>query len=418
MAPTDDLAAFTAHCREQHAEDLSRRAVQLRIVEPLLELLGWDLRGDEVQPDVELGGWDVDYLLCVDGAPTVAVSAAAPDAALSDGPVSRVTDALGTTGVNWAVVTDGRTFVLLARTDGACHRRIVDLDDLVEETSALEQYSRAAALARAESRESDREAAARRLHERRDAAIRSVVEALVDVSGDALEDPARDAAAALVDELSIAEGGATGGASPETPSASPASRTTRSSSGATGHVEPRDDPPSVNEATGSPGESGTTDPPSESEATDPPSASEPTDAPTESEAEGRRDDTSSSDTDPATSPPAGSADGEFVVRFFGENASVGAVGADTPGGALAGAVEYLSEHHGLARSVTLPWGGGDDRSLLARDGAHPDGRPMEPRREVAGGVSVWTGVDVEVAKEGIEGLAEAVGLRAMFQGDW
>lgn len=437
MPPTRaDLEAFADHCREQFAgpEEPSVRAVQLRIVEPLIERLGWDLRGGDVEPDVTLGGWDLDYLLHVDGVPAVAVAAVDPGSGLDpaaggvDGPLADASDALERTGVDWALVTDGREFLFLTVAGGDRQAGIAALSDLPDARASLARYSRSAATERLDDPESNPDAAARQLAANREDAIDAVTGAVVDVAGEGLADLAHTAAAQFVDQLAdLAAAEADGVASSGTESAPTASAdaasdstdqddqevatraptaggssqrgtlTRGASSADTGTSGPDSREPSVGQSTPDPGSTADGDPGSAADRSSSP-ASEPGATP--------------------DSPPEPEGDGEFVVRFFEGNSSIGAVGTEHPGRTLAGAVGYLAENHGLAESITLPWSVEEGRSIVAATPEHPGGDPMEHYRREVGGVYVWTGVDAGIAREAIDDLAGAAGLRAMFQGEW
>lgn len=383
MSPSErDVEGFVAHCREQldGGESLSRRAVGLRIVEPLLERLGWDLHGSDVEPEVSVEGARVDYLLTVSDLPAIAVVATDSEGDLRGGPASTLADVVEAGTVDRGLATDGRAFVFVVEADGSLHRQHVPVPDLPERTDALATFTRTAARERLDD-PADPRVAATRLARRHDAAIDAVVDALVDVAGEGIESAARAGATTLVEALAdVAPGDQPEGeASDDGPVATSNAESVSpdASGGSSGGGEP--------ERGSVPDGGGTA-----ARTSDPDGSSR--------------------------SQPDG--DGEFVVRFFGSESSVGAVGGETPGGALAGAVGYLVENHGLADSIELPWGLDDERSIVAGSPAHPGGRPMEFHRQLAGGAYVWTGADAATAEEAIEALADAAGLRAMFQGDW
>lgn len=343
--------------RDQLGDVESRRAVELRTVEPLLEALGWDVRSPDVEPGVGVAGHRVDYLLSVDGTPAVAVRTAAPGASLEEHE-SALRAVLASGGVGWGLLSDGARYVLLARDGDEVHRQQLALPDLPDATDALSHYSYDAASSYVASRSADRSAARERLAAEREAAVEAVTDALVSIAGEAMAEPARAGAAQLVDELAADEGSA--------------GDTAGAAGGSAGSSDAADD---------------------------------------------AADAATPDDADAAADPPA-SRRGEYVVRFFGGSASVGAVGTETPGGTLAGVVAFLQENHDLGGAVQLPWGVTDDRARLAPSPEHPDGTPMERFDVVDGDCYVWTGGSVERVRQTIEELADVVDLRVMFQGDW
>lgn len=411
-----DLEAFAGRARDHLSGNPNRRVVGLRVVEPLLEVLGWDLRGPEIDPEVDVAGRRVDYLCCVAETPCVAVVVRAGEAPVAAGGDSTARSVCAAGAVDRAIETDGSTFLLAARADGAVHTRRVAIDDLAEETTALEGFTRRACARRVE-RRSTASAARDRLADRRSDAVDRVTEAVVDVAGESLEEPARDAAEEFVGSL-VDDGSGRADAGAVDKEASSELRAGRGHEDIDGSTEDGTD------ATG--GETAATGTGTDSDGTESDQTERGGDANetggTETDAAGS-DSTSADDARPTTSPPsvpdssASAEDGEYVARFFEGSSSVGAVGTNTPGGALAGAVRYLAENHGLVGSITLQWRD-DGRGILIDDPGHAGGSPADAYDQVAPDLYVWTGGGVACCRSAIEALAEAVGLRVMFQGDW
>ncbi len=117
-------------------------------------------------------------------------------------------------------------------------------------------------------------------------------------------------------------------------------------------------------------------------------------------------------------------EGEYVVRFFDEHSSVGAVGTATPGGAVAQAVSFLAERRALGNRLDFPWTPEDaahldpDTAVVNREPVHPDGRSMADPHRVESGYYVETDLSSAAAHEVIEQLGTRTGLRVMFQGAW
>lgn len=433
-----DLDSFVASVHERSAGIDSQRAVELRVVEPFLECLGWDVRGPSVDPQAEVGGVRVAYLLSVDGDPSIAVQTAAPGAELESESVPAVGDVLDRTTLDWGIVTDGQRYVLLAHSDDGVHRRRHRLDALPDALDALQHYTHEAAVRRRESERTDRVAALCHLEERRGEAIDAVTASLVSIAGDVIEDPARSAASGLVDDLleelpsdsaapddsidaTASAVGARDGTShpteqdqagaPERPRSDASGRardSSRSPAGSGSHSssQPADSAPPAESAHGATGTQTTG-----SQASNSGGASR-----DESRSAANTADSHEETPLPPTARTDG--DGEYVVRFFGGNASVGAVGTDNPPGTLVGAVRFLLENQELASSVTLPWGVEGDRAVLASTPEHPDGSAMTYYDSIEEEWYVWTGGDEARIRAAIEDLADAVGLRVMFQGDW
>jgi hypothetical protein len=83
-----------------------------KIIEPLLEMLGWDLLSNEVQLEypirVGTSSAHVDYAISLEGKPVVLVEAKAFDAALSTDYASQIISYGRVEDIRWAVLTNGR----------------------------------------------------------------------------------------------------------------------------------------------------------------------------------------------------------------------------------------------------------------------------------------------------------------------
>lgn len=378
----------------------SERAVQLRAVEPLLEVLGWDVRGGGVVPAATVEGQEVDYLLAVDDTAGVLVGTAAPGEDLEVAEIARVERGIADGNATRGIATDGGTVVLLVEHDGEVHRRSFPFGELPDHAEALGRFHRSVVARSTAVDRADRRAAARRLAENRAAVVESIAETILTVAEEPVEGDVVAEAERTVDALVETFRGEDAGAVAQERS---------------DVDDPDDDSERVANASGSKTESTGPDPADEASSDAP--------ARTERGAEGPSDlDTGSSDVDTGSSDAAGgeapatAADGEYVVRFFGGSSSVGAVGTETPRGTTVGTVRYLLENHGLDSSITVPWRDGDGTVVLAEE---PGGDGWTTLSNAAGhSICVRPVDDPETARRAIDGLVEAAGLRAMFQGDW
>jgi|GEM_PF-2907792 len=392
-----------------------QRTVQLRVVEPLLEVLGWDLRGPDVVPDVEVGPLRVDYVLQIDAQPAIVVLVRAADS----GPVppegSGLDSLLRSGPVDWAIDTDGSAFRFATVADEEVHTRRFEIADLPDHVDVLESYTRGAA--RERHRRSDRSAALDRLAENRDDAIERVATALEGVAGEAIVPVAEETAREVVDEILDARAAGTGqSVSEASPTAdAPADRSRREAIEST----PRE--PLGTESTPA------------SDASEPGATvrapHEAAGAVDEGEVDERSVDAGTVDegvVDEAAGdeeePNVGEADEtegdekEYVIRFFSGGSSVGAVGTQSPADTLAGATRYCYENHGLSRAVRLPWNGPLEGPVLASD--PPGTEWIRIGTDHGDPVFVRPIDDADAVAEAIEALADLAGLRVMFQGDW
>lgn len=354
---TDSLDAFVERATAQLADDpkLSARNVQLRIVEALLETLGWDLRSSDVEAAYTLGDdRTVDYVLLVAGYPAVVVETAGAADSLSE-PRERLVKAIESMAVDGGIATNGRRFAF--RSAGG-DEAILGLEDLVERATLVRGFSKESVYDRYRKRANERVASAISAeHER---AVAEITDVLATIAGAESEPLVRPEAEQFVDELVAAlhEGA------------------------------PRKDSSAVVNSVG-----GTT---------------AETDADIHPDAE--------TDPDANTNQKDGGS-GEYVVRFFEDRASVGAVGGQTPGGAFYGAVSYLIEERALGSALTVPWVL-DGEPIVAVDAAVLSATASAELRELPDGTLLRTDLDDATMRTALQDLAEIVGLRVMFQGDW
>ncbi|WP_267639257.1 type I restriction enzyme HsdR N-terminal domain-containing protein [Haloarchaeobius amylolyticus] len=393
MGPAD-LTEYVEHATEVVATspELGLRNTQLRLVEPFLEALGWNVRAPEVEAAFHVPGAEatVDYALLADGRPTVFVFTRPAEESLGTDDTDQLSEAMRAAGVSWGVLTNGRQFAFAGSKDGETEWAECDLQGLPERSTVLEHYTRARAIERARTRtRAERETAAERLED----------------AGDELVE-------ALTTELQAATDGAAA-ADLETATREFVQRLVQSF---------RSDDGTGSRPTGTPRDGTEAGPAGVSDAAEVEAETEDTETSVEPAQESVDDAASASDRqDGVQTVAAASAggDGEFVARFFRDRTSVGAVGCSTVEGAMGQIVDYLVEQHHLAGSISLPYCPDEDETaVLHREPVHPDGRPMRPAVELESGPFLWTGGDLETQRARLEDLASRAGLRVMFQGDW
>jgi len=144
--------------RSQQLLDASPRMneqnTKVRLVQPLLELLGWDLYSTEVELEYTVpmasGSTHVDYALLVGDSPVVFVEAKAANASLSSQHVTQLKSYMRQElDVDWGILTNGKEFEVLTKdqhSNGGEEVSVVqfDLDDLAENPDVLELLSKEA----------------------------------------------------------------------------------------------------------------------------------------------------------------------------------------------------------------------------------------------------------------------------------
>jgi len=415
-----DLRQYVERARTAAAADLSLRNTELKLVQPLLAELGWDVHGPDAAAEVGVPADrdPVNYGLRIDGRPAVFVDVVACGEPLREADARRLGAALSAAGVDRGLLTNGRSFVFL---DRAGARDECRLDELPDHPDAVTPYTRAAAEARVGTR-AERRAAAERIAARRDEVVEDVTERLVATADGAAAGDLAAAADRFVDDLLAALGDDAPAAVPDEWAATPG----EADATAEGSYAPPD------ESNGTSDESNV--PPGERVA--PANDAETAAGDDRGQGSGESDDAatvgaSASPTAPGSDdgPTAGAAaasgtdeTGEYIVRFFSGRTSVGAVGTDTATGATAAAIEYLIEQHALDAGLSLPWrpeaADDDGRAVLNHDPAHPSGAPMDASERLSNGYHLLATLDAPSARTVVAELADEAGLRPMFQGDW
>lgn len=388
---------------------LGKRNTELRVVEPFLSLLGWDVRSNAVTAAYETAVGVVDYGLCPGGRVGALVSVVGAESSLEPAGRDDLLAAMRAEDVDRGVYTNGRQYVLLAREEPTGTSTVeevhLELDDLPDRVDALRALSYEAVDAATTAESSD-------LADGLADAEAEVVERVVDVVLESTDATAhtspRTGFEADADGVDLRE----------------ARSTIRPHARA--FVTTLVDEFTPTDVSKTPSESATI-----SESSD--STAESDDSTTESgtdavEAAGRSvsadareavvaEDASVS-TMAAANEAAGAADTEFVLRFFEDGRSVGAVGNPGADVALAQAARYLLDERGIGPRIQFPYTPvSDDCAFLNPEPVHPDGSRMTSAIDL-GGVYVDTGAPLDVRRRAVEELASRGGLQVMFAGDW
>lgn len=445
-----EVASFVrrASAAIEESPEMGVRNTQLRIVEPFLSLLDWDVRSGAVEAAFETpSGRVVDYALVPRDRPGAFVCVRSCDASLSVEDRDALVAAMTEVAVRRGVLTNGREFFLMVLPDSAVDEGDdqlasndvdgasgasgdvetlgLELEDLVAHTSVLDAFSFTAieSLTAGESRR-----AVEALVEADETAVTAVTDAVVDVAdadvSDTVEPLARRFLDAVVSELapnehpisdraSAVDGSMGDQETTDSVSATKVSKaesTPEPSESATAQTGTATSDPSTrpSQTDLSPGEAGSSSADAEAEPTGSGASQEPHDA----DGSGAADDAGD----------AGGAEGtddtEYVMRFFDAGRSVGAVGNPDVDVAVRLAVEYLLDERGLGPRLQFPYAPGeDDRAFLHREPVHPDGSSMQEVLDM-GGLYLYTGQTLDEKQSRVKKLAERSGLRVMFTGDW
>ena len=141
---------YVQRCRQliESSPQMDEENTKVKLVQPFLELLGWDLYSTEVSLEYTIpmasGSTHVDYALLVGDSPVVFVEAKPVRSTLTDDEVRQLRSYMRQElDVDWGILTNGKSFEVLTknrRGNGGEEVSVVqfDLDDLAENPEVLE----------------------------------------------------------------------------------------------------------------------------------------------------------------------------------------------------------------------------------------------------------------------------------------
>ncbi|MFP9190374.1 hypothetical protein [Natronosalvus vescus] len=415
---TDRLHQFSRLARARIEEMPPTTLLETRsIVDDLLRALGWDVY-DHCQTNVSLQGTTLEYVCTIDSVPALFVAVEAASSDLVDDRVDELIPLLGATGVDRAIYTNGRTTLLLAGTASVdIHRCDLWKPNTLEPLA--DHYTRRALSERLQRH--SRPVVARKLALEREAVRAAMVDLLADVTGEAYTRELEGASDRFLDSLIAAFAWETT-ASPSTaaqssPAESPFQPATAWTDAETGEPTQKTGEPARDDTSNAVHYTDRTieeeEAPVEMGGTATRGDDEPSDAGRDEDGDYNGD----GDHDK---------DGEYVVRFFSDQGSIGAIGHSTSTGALVHATEFLLER-GLS-GVRLPWpevesesesashvpAANGDPVLVSRDEAYR----LSQGQQLSNGIHLNTAGTVEEHVERIEALGCRAGYRVMLTGDW
>ncbi|ELY98876.1 hypothetical protein C482_11383 [Natrialba chahannaoensis JCM 10990] len=454
------LRTFIARSRSvvESSPPAVRPATRTWLVDPFLETLGWDIHTDSCAAETTVDGTALEYVFAVEGVPALLVAVEPATETLEKDRARSLLEAMVWSGIDRALYTNGRQFLFLAGTatgSGTIDRLACPLDELVDHEESIDHFTRATVGQRLDP--TSRQAVARQFALERPQLVDEIVTTLTDATGEAASAAALETATErFVDQLLVSFGSDDGVRLP----------------GAAGDVHEdvslqftestADETAVAGDGTtvGNEGEGGEPEPAPSSEAapnTQDESAPVPNDSADQrdsvgDENEGTRETAETSEPEDATDAADGvdstadSADDtateSYVVRFFNDRGSIGAIGHSQSQEALVQATEYLFER-GLS-GISVPWNPADvepDReadteqsnSSVPRDSTNSsppsttilndtphtaDGTPMAKPRKLSNGLSLETAGTPEMHGTRVEALTKRAGLRAMLTGAW
>lgn len=438
-----DLRAFVSRSRAlvDSAPPTTGRETRAWLVDPFLETLGWDVHADSCVTDVSVDGTHLEYVCAVESVPALLVAVEPFEESLDKSRAVGLLETMAWTGIDRAIYTNGRDYLLLAGTTDA-ERLACRLSSLPDHESAIAHYSRETVGRRLERH--SRAFVARQLAIERDALVDAIVSELTNATeqgaayrsefesatdrfldrlvasfaDDDRDQPAGELEADTGSDVSIEFSEVTRSADEDGRSSHEDRQSVDQRSESTNgeYIARNESDDSAATEDGGPPESARAD------------SSAAPENPTDNESDGSAgaeaepdvtdgDVDRSSDRTPDRREDSG--DGEYVVRFFSDRGSIGAIGHSRADQALVQAAEYLFER-GLS-GVTVPWspdGADDARAVLNDSPTHADGSPMGAPQQLSNGLYLETAGETAEQADRVESLVARAGLRAMLTGDW
>ena len=146
----EEIDGYVQRCQQliESSPQMDEENTKVKLVQPFLELLGWDLYSTEVALEYTIpmasGSTHVDYALLVGDSPVVFVEAKPVRSALTDGEIQQLRSYMRQElDVDWGILTNGKSFEVLTknRHQNAGEEVSVvqfDLEDLAENPEVLE----------------------------------------------------------------------------------------------------------------------------------------------------------------------------------------------------------------------------------------------------------------------------------------
>jgi len=150
----NEIDEYVKRCQQliDSSPEMDEENTKVKLIQPFLELLGWDLYSTEVSLEYTVpmasGSTHVDYALLVGESPVVFVEAKPVRSTLTDSEVMQLRSYMRQElDTDWGILTNGKSFEVLTKApqNGGEEVSVVqfDLDDLAANPGVLELLSKA-----------------------------------------------------------------------------------------------------------------------------------------------------------------------------------------------------------------------------------------------------------------------------------
>lgn len=213
---SDRLNRYVEQSQEliENTPQMDEQNTKRKLVEPLLEVLGWDILTSNVELEysIQIGSspTKVDYALQIEDAPVVLVEAKGLDTPLSSSHRDQLKSYIRQTGVDWGLLTNGEEFEVYKRkTKGSRPDEVelgsFSLEELPQNKNTIQTLSRdlietGEAKSIAERIEAER-LAARKLRDKKGEIAEQITDFVTEEVGSAVSQTVEDGAKQFVDVL-------------------------------------------------------------------------------------------------------------------------------------------------------------------------------------------------------------------------
>lgn len=193
---------------------MDEQNTKVKLTQPLIELLGWDLYSPEVELEYSMqvgsGQRKVDYALFLEETPVVLVESKGADTTLTDSDRSQLRSYMRLEGVGWGLLTNGRSFVILKRRTNSVRPDEVelgrvDLADLLDCYDLIrtltKEYIETGESSRVAAAIEQRQHAVQTLREQRETVVDTVTEATLETLPDTVRQQVETEADRYVNRL-------------------------------------------------------------------------------------------------------------------------------------------------------------------------------------------------------------------------
>jgi len=362
----DGIDEYVRRCQQliEASPQMDEENTKVKLIQPFLELLGWDLYSTEVALEYTIpmasGSTHVDYALLIGDSPVVFVEAKPVRSTLTDSEVRQLRNYMRQElDTDWGILTNGKSFEVLTKNqqNGGEEVSVVqfDLDDLAENPSVLELLTKESIRSGKSDEIAEQVAqtnrAIRHLQENEDSVTEAVTDAVESEVGELtidLDEQAREFVQSLVSVL-------------------------------------REQRQFVSE-----------EPPADHET-----------SPEDSDIDPQENDTET----------------QGYVIEFSDGKQIPERGAEIhtkQNQNMGAAVDYLIAEHGLIEAIEIPHfpPRGKKNCSINTEPKHPNGDEMRVPYELTNGYYLHTSLGISAKKSRTRDIAEQAGLSVEFLGDW